>query len=165
MKKKTPPRWRPKKKEDIVTSSEGRGIMINRILVLEKLKPYFQIDLWITRACDAYNSRARGEYMRLLALQKTKRTKPDYIARRTVQTWYETDEAVRLLIDSWRDTTNVMARQTWQKKISTWDYTASKEWLERKEKKEFSPKSEVWFTDPEWKPVTPIVYLPDNGRK
>ena len=146
-------------------SSSWRGVPINRLLALEKLKAYFQIDLDIARACAAYNTKARDEFMRRLAQWRTKKEKPDYIARSTVQTWYEQDDTVRHLIDSWKDTTNILARQSWQQKISKWDYLASKEWLERREKKDFSTKSEIWFTDPDGKAVTPTLYIPDNGRK
>lgn len=165
MKKKAKPIVRRKPQKKIVASSSGRGKVINRLVLLEKLKAYFQIDLDISRACAAYNTKARDEFMRQVALGQTKEEKPDYIARTTVQTWYEDDETVRHLIDSWRDTTNILARQSWQEQIKKKNYQASKEWLERREKKDFSVKSEVGFTDPDGKPVTPILYLPDNGRK
>jgi len=38
---------------------------------------------------------------------------------------------------------NLQAKDNWFKKIADWDYHASKEWLERKSKSEFSLKTEV----------------------
>lgn len=136
-------RWRPKEVPVVRTSSSGRGVTIDRFLCLEKLKPYFQLELDIKRSCDAYNTRAREEYITALSLGKARWDKPDFIARRTVQSWYEDDMAVRHQIDSWKDTTNIMARQAWRKEIQNGNFWASKDWLERREKEYFSVKTEV----------------------
>ena len=124
-------------------SSSGRGKTIDRFLCIEKLKPYFQLELGFKRACAAYNTKARDEYLQALAMGRARSEKPDYIAPSTVQTWYETDEAVRSIIDSWKDTTNILARQAWRAEIKKWSYAASKDWLERREKDSFSIKTEV----------------------
>ena len=99
----------------------------NRDTVLEKLRAYFQLGLTINRACDQYNEKHKGS---------------DYIARSTIQGWYETDEDCRQKIDAWKDTPNVIARQTWVGELKG-NYTAAKDWLERREKNEFSLKKEV----------------------
>lgn len=123
-------------------SSQGRGKPISKYLVLEKLKPYFQCELDIKRSCDAFNTKARDEFYAALARGLTTRTSPEYIARSTVQTWYDSDEEVRHQIDSWKDTINIMARQKWRERIQMGDYQASKDWLERRERWEFAPKEQ-----------------------
>ena len=123
-------------------SSQGRGKPISKYLVLEKLKPYFQCELDIKRSCDAFNTKARDEFYAALARGLTTRTSPEYIARSTVQTWYDSDEEVRHQIDSWKDTINILARQKWREKIQMGDYQASKDWLERRERSEFAPKEQ-----------------------
>lgn len=149
--KKTSKWWklvtRPKAEKKIATSS-GRGKTIDRFICLERLKPFFQLQLDITRACDAYNTKARDEFLQAQAYGRARGDKPDYIARSTVQTWYEKDEAVRLLIDAWKDTTNILARQAWRKEIQNWNYWASKDWLERREKDFFSVKVETEHINP-----------------
>jgi hypothetical protein len=42
-----------------------------------------------------------------------------------------------------KKTPNIKAKLNWIKKIEEWEYNASKEWLERKAKDEFSLKQEV----------------------
>lgn len=121
-------------------TSQGRGKPLSKYLVLEKLKPYFQCELDIKRTCDAFNTKARDEFYSSLARGLTKREKPEYIARSTVQTWYEQDDDVRHLIDSWKDTINIMARQKWRERIQMGDYQASKDWLERRERDQFALK-------------------------
>jgi len=99
----------------------------NRDTVLEKLRSYFQLWLTINRACLQYNDKHKWI---------------DRIARSTIQWWYEEDEDCRQKIDAWKDTPNVIARNNWIKELKNWTYQASKDWLERREKNEFSLKQE-----------------------
>ena len=56
------------------------------------------------------------------------------------------DEEFRSKIEFYKDTPNVLARQTWREKIAKGDYQAAKDWLERREKNEFSLKTEIDHT-------------------
>lgn len=109
---------------------------MDREEILEKLKKYLQLDLSVTRACNAYNS---AEY----ELSRIEKRKPQFIAPRTVNEWAQHDEEFRSKIEFYQDTPNVLARTTWREKIVKGDYQAAKDWLERKEKNEFSTKTEV----------------------
>ena len=51
---------------------------------------------------------------------------------------------------------NIQAKLNWYKKLETQDYTASKEWLERKSRDEFSLKQEV-NAKVEWQVEVKIV--------
>ena len=80
------------------------------------------------------------------------------------------DEEFRSKIEFYRDTPNVLARQTWREKIAKGDYQAAKDWLERKEKSEFSLKTEVGITDKDGNDVIDkvsihILTVPQNGAK
>lgn len=120
----------PRKKDTPTraASSGHRGVSKNKMATLEKLKPYFQGGLTINRACAGFNSQNHGR---------------DYIARSTIQSWHEKDPEVRQIIDAWKDIPNVLARQTWVKQIQAGNYQAAKEWLERREPKEFSTRLEL----------------------
>lgn len=109
---------------------------LDREKVLQKLKKYLQLDLSINRACNAYNA---DEYERSIINWKP----PEFISAQTVREWVRNDEEFRWKIEFYQDTPNVMARQVWREKIAKWDYQASKEWLERRERIEFSTKLEM----------------------
>ena len=91
----------------------------NKEKVIEVLKPYLKNANSIRKAC-----RAAG------------------ISQSTVQTWIDNDSELRLKITSWQNEISEMARENWRNKIKSGDFTASKEWLIRKEKDEFCTKQE-----------------------
>lgn len=64
------------------------------------------------------------------------------IPQSTVQTWIDNDEALRVKITAWQNEPNAMARANWIAKMTEGDYTASKEWISKKEKDEFADRQE-----------------------
>ena len=112
---------------------------MNRDKVLECLKKFLQLDLSVDRSCSAYNA---GEYDKAIIEKR----KPVFISKSTVYWWMQEDEEFRSKIEFYKDTPNVLARQTWREKIAKGDYQAAKDWLERREKNEFSLKTEIDHT-------------------
>lgn len=101
--------------------------------VVELLKPKFQLGYSVNKACELINLPAS-----------------------TFKTWLETDDELRLKVNAWQNEISDMARKVWQESIvtgieqknGTFDkYTPAKEWLERREKKEFSTRTEVTGED------------------
>lgn len=88
--------------------------------VIEILKPYFKAGCNVTKACDYAG-----------------------IPRTTVQTWIEDDETLRLKVANWRNEPNHKARLNWIAKIEEGDLQASIGWLSKKEKDEFSDRTEL----------------------
>ena len=136
---------------------------MNRDKVLDSLKKYLQLDLSVDRACSAYNA---GEYDK----SRIEKRKPVFIAKSTVYEWMQQDEEFRSKIEFYKDTPNVLARQTWREKIAKGDYQAAKDWLERKEKSEFSLKTEVGITDKQGNDIIDkvsihILTVPQNGAQ
>jgi len=101
--------------------------------VIEILKPYFKQGCNVTKACSYAG-----------------------IARTTVQTWIEQDDLLRLKIENWQNEPNHMARSNWIAKMAEGDYQASVEWLKRREKDDFSERSEHTGADGKDLP-TPIL--------
>jgi hypothetical protein len=62
------------------------------------------------------------------------------IPERTIYDWLESDDVLRSQVRLWQNYSNWKARENWLDKLEKKHYTASKEWLERKEKDEFSKK-------------------------
>lgn len=99
--------------------------------VIEALEPYFKLDYSVNKACDIVG-----------------------IPQSTVQTWIDKDEELRLKIDAWRAEPSVLARKNWVEAIREGKptkfgpdrYTPAKEWLERREKSEFSTRTETDVT-------------------
>lgn len=104
--------------------------------VIEILKPFFKQGCNVTKAC-AYAG----------------------IPRTTVQTWIENDEVLRLKVGVWQNEPNHLARSNWLAKMAEGDFDSAKEWLRRKEKDEFSERTELTGADGENFP-TPIISLP-----
>jgi hypothetical protein len=99
---------------------------------MEILKPYFQLGCAVKRAC-AYAG----------------------IPPSTVETWIQNDDDLRAKVTGWQNEIAAKARANWRAKIAQQDYGASKDWLERMEKGEFSLRNE--HTGPDGAPLpTPI---------
>jgi len=71
---------------------------------------------------------------------------------------------------------NIKAKINWKDKINSWDYHASKEWLERKSKSEFSLKQEIqqentnldvseWLTEEQKKMMAERFMKVENTKK
>lgn len=111
----------------------SQGKEWNREEVIELLKPYFKMGCSVTKACKYAG-----------------------IAQSTVATWINDDEILRLKIENWQNEPNHMARSNWIAKMAEGDYQASLEWLRRREKDEFSERSELTGADGKDLP-TPIL--------
>ena len=86
----------------------------------EVLKPFFKLGCSVNKACNYAG-----------------------IPNTTVHTWLEKDETLRMKIKGWQNEINLAARKVWSDEIKAQkDFDASKNWLERKEKKEFSTRTE-----------------------
>ncbi len=102
--------------------------------VIEELKELFLLGYSVTKACSISG-----------------------IPQSTVQTWIDKDDGLRLKINKWQNEINILARKQWHTAISIGrpskfgldTYTPAKEWLERKEKDEFSTREEVTGKDGE----------------
>jgi hypothetical protein len=98
----------------------AQGKEWNKDEVIAVLEQYFKLGCNVAKACDYAG-----------------------IPRTTVQTWIENDELLRLKVTGWQNEMNVLARNNWKAKMNEGDFDASKEWIRRKEKDEFSERSEV----------------------
>jgi hypothetical protein len=112
-------------------------------LILEKLEPYFKLGLKLNGAVNAYNAEHPKEYL----------------FRRTIQNWLDDDEILKDTVEAWKAHPNILARRSWlyhiDKQSSLSNYAASKDWLERREKDEFSTRKEFTGKDGEsLKPLT-----------
>jgi len=102
----------------------SQGKEWNRDEVIKILEPFFKLGCNVAKACDYAG-----------------------IPRTTVQTWIEADEELRLKITSWQKEMSTQARRVWKKALDENQANAATEWLKRKEKDEFSERSE--HTGPE----------------
>lgn len=98
--------------------SQGRAW--NKDEVLKVLEPFFKLGCNVAKACEYAG-----------------------ISRTTVQTWIEQDEELRLKVEAWQKELSARARENWAKKLEEGDYNASRDWLERKDKDEFSQRTEL----------------------
>jgi hypothetical protein len=122
----------------------AQGIPRDKEKVIEALKPYFKLDYTVNKACDIIG-----------------------IAQSTVQTWIDADDDLRLQIQAWRAEPSIKAREQWVEAIKNGRptkfgpdvYTPSKEWLERREKDDFSTKTETDITTQGEKITTPPAML------
>ena len=104
--------------------SQGKAWDKDKIIG-DVLKPIFKLGYSVNKACEVAG-----------------------IPRRTVNQWLEDDETLRLKVQTWQNEPNILARRQWIKALehgidkAVDTYTPSKEWLERKEKDEFSTRKE-----------------------
>lgn len=98
--------------------------------ILESLKPYLQLDYSLHKSYILAFSNLKDKY---------KNKTPDYT---TIQKWIKEDETLSIKVQSWRNSISSAARRNWANKVYDGDYNASKEWLERRERDDFYPKSE-----------------------
>jgi transcriptional regulator with XRE-family HTH domain len=92
----------------------------NKKAVLESLEPFFRLGYSRYKAC------------KLTGFDEGLLNK-----------WEKADSTISIKIDAWIAETNIKAREVWKEEIKQGSYQASKEWLERREKEEFSLKQEV----------------------
>jgi transposase len=112
----------------------AQGKSWNKEKIIELLKEYLKLGYSVNKACEISG-----------------------IAQSTVQTWIDKDEELRLKINSWQNEPSVLARRNWiealkygkPSKFGDDKYTPAKDWLERKEKNEFSLRQEVTGKDGE----------------
>lgn len=110
--------------------AKGKGWKKENVIKL--LRPLFKLGYSINKACIIAG-----------------------IPQPTVQTWVAKDEELRLQINVWQNEISLIARKNWKKAIKKGVptkhgpdlYSPSKEWLERREKDDFSTRSEVEVTD------------------
>lgn len=103
----------------------SQGIAWNKEEVIRTLEPIFKLGCDLKKAC-AYAG----------------------IPYTTVHTWYSDDEELRIKINSWQNEPNLKARQNWVEAINKGVVLdPSQEWLFRKEKDEFSTRSELTGAD------------------
>lgn len=96
-------------------------VNLDKEKTLELLRPYFERGWSITRACETSG----------------------LCDDQTILNWIKDDISIRAKIKSWQRLISDAAVDVWKAKIiNDKDYQASKEWLERKEKSEFSTRSE-----------------------
>ena len=91
---------------------------------IELLRPFFELGCSVTKACN-YGG----------------------IPQSTVQTWIDADESLRLKITLWQNKMNYKARENWQASINKGELSASQAWLSKKEKDEFSDRTEMTGAD------------------
>jgi hypothetical protein len=104
----------------------SQGIKWNKDEVMTALEPYFKLGCNVTKACDYAG-----------------------VPRTTVQTWIEDDETLRLKVNAWQNEVNTAARRALYAAITNGDQRSALEWLSRKEKDEFSTRTETTGKDGE----------------
>ena len=87
--------------------------------IIEVLKPYFQLGCSVRKACMYAG-----------------------IAESTFQTWVGEDPELRVQIEAWQNEINAKARANWRAQIASGQFEASRQWLERNEKDDFSLRTE-----------------------
>lgn len=98
----------------------AQGRAWNKEEVTEILRPFFELGCSVTKACKYAG-----------------------IAQQTVDTWIQEDDELRLKIESWQNIINEKARATLKEGIEKGDKNSAQWWLERREKDDFSPKTET----------------------
>lgn len=88
--------------------------------ILEALKPYLQLGYSVNRAC-------------ILA----------QITNSTIWTWIEREPELRVKIRSWQNMVSAKSREVIVKSIQANNKEDAKWWLERREKKSFSTRTET----------------------
>lgn len=110
----------------------SQGKKRNKEKIIEVLKEYFKLGYSVTRACEIAG-----------------------IPQSTVATWIAEDEELRLKITAWQNEPNIVARRNWIEalekgkptKFGDDKYTPAKDWLERREKDDFSTRGELTGKD------------------
>lgn len=100
-------------------------------IMSETMRPIFELGYSVRKACDIAG-----------------------IPHTTVSTWIENDSDLRAKVTIWQNTISQLARKNWQdaikhgkpSKFGPDKYTPAKDWLERREKKDFSTKIETDIT-------------------
>lgn len=121
-----------------------RGQILNKDTILTKLEPFFKTGVSINRAVGMFNeNNVFGEY----------------IARSTIQTWYEQDEQVRQKIEAWQDFGNVMSRHVWLNEVKNGNWKAAQAWMDKHDKEQMKTEPstqqsstqdiEIDYQDPE----------------
>jgi hypothetical protein len=107
--------------------------------VLEVLRPFFELDYSVNKACDFAG-----------------------IPSPTVHTWILDDEELRLKIQAWRGSGACAARKVILTEIKKGNREDSKWWLERREKNDFSTKTEQESNVNERRILEIVDYTPDE---
>jgi len=108
--------------------------------VIEALEPLFKMGMSVNKACNAAG-----------------------FPQSTVQTWIDNSEELRLKIGIWQAEPSRLARSSWLAKIAEGDYIASRDWLTKKEKDEFSERTEMTGKDGKELPA-PIISIERVSR-
>lgn len=99
----------------------SQGKAWNKDEVIKTLEPYFKLGCGVTKACNYAG-----------------------IPRSTVQTWIDDDEELRLKVTAWQNEINTEARRVWRDEIMVErKFDAADKWLTKKEKDEFSGRTEL----------------------
>lgn len=117
----------------IIYMSQGKSWKQDEVIKI--LEPYFKLGCNVAKACSYAG-----------------------IPRTTVQTWIENDEELRLKVTSWQNAMSVKARKLWDKAMDEGQVNAGTEWLKRKEKDEFSERTEQTGADGQPIVVKTITY-------
>lgn len=110
----------------------AQGLPWDKEKVIDALEPYFKMGMSVNKACKSAG-----------------------FPQSTVQTWIDNDDALRLKIGVLQSLPGHKARANWIAKMEEGDYNASKEWLTKTERDEFSERSEL--SGPDGKEFTPIL--------
>ncbi len=124
-----------------------RGIPVNKETILAKLEPYLKVGLRLNAAVNNYNLEHEN----------------DFVVRRTVQDWYNTDNEVRQKIDIWREYGSIMARQVLFEAIGSKDLKASLIWLKLFDE-DFSPRGRKRRQQEEYVYMTPTVVMYEDSK-
>lgn len=96
-----------------------QGKARNKEETIEALSEFFKLGCSVKKACE-YGG----------------------IPQSTVATWIQNDDALRIKITAWQNEMNTLARRNWKDQLEKGDYNASKDWISKKEKDEFSDRVE-----------------------
>ena len=108
--------------------------------VVELLKPFFKLGMSVNKACASAG-----------------------IPHSTIQTWIKDNNELRLKIKVWQREINKKAYENWNNKILEGDYIATRDWLERREKDEFSTRAEHTGADGE--KLEALIVIKDANSK
>lgn len=97
----------------------AQGKAFDKEKVIQALKPKFQLGCNLKKACEYAG-----------------------IPYTTVHNWVMNDEALRIQIQAWQNEPNELARANWINKLNEGDFQASRDWISKKEKDEFSDRVE-----------------------
>ena len=109
----------------------SQGKAWNKEEVIRTLEPFFKLGCNLKKAC-AYAG----------------------VPYTTVFTWVDSDEELRIKITAWQNEMNAKARQVLKQSMESGDKSTALEWIKRKEKDEFSDRTEqVGAPDGEAAPI------------